>query len=347
MKNHLLQKTLALLLSAVMLTGLAGCGASSRGTEAAADTAFSTESYAAGAAEYGMEEEWTDEVTMDEGSEESTGTDVISDPSASRKLIYYHDLTIQTTAYEDLLEQVDGLIQQYGAYVENSSEYGSSLSGQDIRSCYMTIRIPASSLEEFEGALSGALGDTGAIINRSERVEDITLSYTDVESRLTALETEQERLLELLAEADTVDDLLAIESRLSEIRYQLEDYESQKRLYDSQITYSYLNLSVDEVRMVEELASASVGERIAAGFTQTLQDLGDRVVDLFVFVVVNLPYLLIWAVVIALVVWIVRRMLKKSRARRAAARSNLPPVPPTPPTPPVPPQSGNPPQKPQ
>lgn len=89
------------------------------------------------------------------------------------------------------------------------------------------------------------VSEIGNVTQKNESVEDVTLQYVDVESRKKALETEQERLMELLSSAENMEDLLAIESKLSEVRYELENYGSQLRMLDNQIDYSTVNVDVE------------------------------------------------------------------------------------------------------
>ena len=70
-------------------------------------------------------------------------------------------------------------------------------------------------------------------------MDDVTLRYVDVDSHKKALETEQERLLALLEKAENVEDIITIENRLSDVRYELENYESQIRLLDNQDRLQY------------------------------------------------------------------------------------------------------------
>ena len=65
--------------------------------------------------------------------------------------------------------------------------------------------------------------------------ENVTLQYVSTESRVKALETEQTRLLELLENAETMEDLLTIEARLTDVRWELENYASQLRVLDNQV----------------------------------------------------------------------------------------------------------------
>ena len=73
------------------------------------------------------------------------------------------------------------------------------------------------------------------------------MNYVDVESHITALKTEQESLLKMLEQADTIETILAIQNQLTQVRYQLESYESQKRTYDNDLNYSAVYVYVQEV----------------------------------------------------------------------------------------------------
>ena len=96
-----------------------------------------------------------------------------------------------------------------------------------------TLRIPADGLEAFKQELQ----EKGTITRQSERVEDVTLNYVDVESHITALKTKQESLLKMLEQADTIETILAI--RISSPRCGINwRAMSQKRTHDNDINYS-------------------------------------------------------------------------------------------------------------
>mgnify|MGYP002226154573 CR=1 FL=1 len=89
----------------------------------------------------------------------------------------------------------------------------------------------------------------------------MTLTYVDLQSHRDALQTEQERLLQLLEQAESIEDIITIEQRLSDVRYQLESMESQLRSYDNQVDYSTVYLYIDEVEVytpVEEETHGNV-----------------------------------------------------------------------------------------
>lgn len=101
--------------------------------------------------------------------------------------------------------------------------------------------------------------------------------------------TEQERIWALLEKADTLEAVIALEERLSEIRYQLESMESQLKLYDNQVDYSTVSIHISEVAVYTPTGSQSVGTRIQDGFKRNLTSVKTAVVDLFVLVASTLP----------------------------------------------------------
>ena len=107
----------------------------------------------------------------------------------------------------------------------------------------MTVRIPAQQLDAFLSSVS----EVSNVISRNDSVSDVTLQYVDMESHKKALTAEQDRLLELLEQAESVEDIITIESRLSDVRYQIESMESQLRTLQNQVSYSTVYLDIQEV----------------------------------------------------------------------------------------------------
>ncbi len=117
----------------------------------------------------------------------------------------------------------------------------------------------------------------------------------------------------LAGKAESLDAVVALEARLSEIRYELESYTSQLRLYDNQVDYSTVSIYMREVKDLTPTAPDSIGTRIQKGFNRSLNNLGEAVTDLIVWLAVNSPILFVLAVIIGAVVLIVRRLSRKLR----------------------------------
>ena len=151
-----------------------------------------------------------------------------------------------------------------------------SYGGSQQRHADIRARIPADRLDRFVETVESA----GNVTSKQEQVTDVTLQYSDAESRKKSLEIEQERLWALLEKADSLDAVVALEARLSEIRYELESYTSQLRLYDNQVDYSTVSIYMREVKDLTPTAPDSIGTRIQKGFNRSLNNLGEAVTDL-------------------------------------------------------------------
>ena len=156
-------------------------------------------------------------------ADSETGNTTKADLPINQKLIRTIWLDTETEDMDAMLSAVEEKVAQLEGYIENRSlQNGSMYSGRRSRYGSLTIRIPAENLDAFITNMSGISN----IVSNRETTEDVTLSYVENESRVTALETEQSRLLELLAKAETMDDILLIENRLTEIRGELEKAKS-------------------------------------------------------------------------------------------------------------------------
>ena len=300
------RKLLALLLSLSLLLALAGCGAK---TEAAYDAAAPQE---AGNGKFMVTETMADNSLTEESAASASVPE-------NRKWIVTVDMSAETEDMDILIAGIQEQIDALGGYVQNQRiSNGSYRSNYRYRSANLTVRIPAESVDSFTEKVSGMANVTRS----SKDLEDITLSYVATESRMKALQTEEERLLELMAKADTMSDLLEIEARLTDVRYELENYASQLRLYDNQIDYATIYLSIDEVQEYTPVEEPTFFERIKTTFGNALEGLGDGIVNITVFLVGNSPYILTFGILIFAIVklrgkWKFRkiRFRKKSAAK--------------------------------
>ena len=155
------------------------------------------------------------------------------------------------------------------------------------------------------------------VVTYNESTENVTLRYVSTESRMKALEVEQERLLELLGKAENMADLLEIEARLTDVRYELENVTSQLRVLSNQVDYATIHLYISQVKVYTEVEEQTVWQRIGSGFKENLRSIGEDMTDFFVWLVTYSPQLILWAVIIAAAVVI----LKKKRAKKKASRA--------------------------
>ena len=297
------QKKLLALLLALILTAsvLTGCG-----SKATSDSAV-MESPAAP-----IESMKNEAVAEDMLYSTGGGMMGNSNVQTNQKLIRRVYINAETEDLETLLTSLTAQIRAVGGYIENQELYnGSAYASYRHRSANLTIRIPAEQLDGFIGQVQ----DVSNVVNYNESQEDVTLTYVSTESRIKALETEQDRLLELLAKAENMSDLLEIEARLTDVRYELERVTSQLRVMANQVDYATVNLYIDQVKVYTEVEEQTVWQRIASGFTKNLRSLGESLVDLFVWIVTYSPQLVIFGALLTGAGILLRRRKKTPRAK--------------------------------
>ena len=221
-----------------------------------------------------------------------------------RKWIITMDMHVEAEDLDVLMPQLEQKISSFGGYVEDQNLHnGSNYATHRYRSANLTVRIPEEKVDSFTGDVSGMAN----VVSQNLRREDITLKYVATASRVTALETEETRLLELLAQAETMADLLEIEARLTDVRYELENYASQLRLLDNQIDYATIYLYIEEVQEYTPIEEPGFFQRIRTTFDHALEGLGDGIVNITVFLVGNSPYILVFAVLTFVIVKLAKR----------------------------------------
>ena len=294
-------------LAAVFLLTMTGCGGGAKNMSAGMDS----ESYAASEEAMPAEAQEYAEDTAADGGAITSESGLESVDLSNRKLIRTVRLEMQTKEFDALIDGIRKQVQEMGGYIESSSMWGNSYYNSGTRNCEYTVRIPSEHLDEFVQVV----GELGNVTYKNESVEDVTLQYVDVESHKKALETEQERLLELMEQAESLEDLLAIESRLSEVRYGLENYGSQKRLLDNQIDYSTINLSIAEVERITETGEKSFFQEIAERFGNSLYMVGKGLRGFVIGLIGSLPVLAVWAAVIAGLVVLIQKLFYRKKKK--------------------------------
>lgn len=327
-KNDVKRLLCGMMAAALIFAG--GCGEKSTATsDAIANKSFKSEtmgmsvgetaSFGDYAAEDVCEEaEYYDEAAGESGSSAETITE--SAQSTSRKLIRTVGLDVETQEFDSLKDDIESKVKELGGYIENSNIYngqrrydyetgGYTTSG--LRHANMTIRIPSDKLDAFVNNIA----ENSNIVNKSESTRDVTLDYVDIDSKKKALQAEEKRLLEMLETADTIENMIYIEDRLTNVRYQIESSESQLRTYDNQVDYSTVNLNLSEVKDLTEvpadpLTEPTAWERISKGFTKSANDVLEGLENFFIGLIVASPYLILWAVIIGIIALIFTLFIK-------------------------------------
>ncbi|MCG4527787.1 DUF4349 domain-containing protein [Intestinimonas massiliensis (ex Afouda et al. 2020)] len=232
------------------------------------------------------------------------------------KLIQRADYEVQTTDYPAAETALEALVERCGGYFEYQETSGGGYYESAARRWgSFTIRVPK---EQYD-AFTGSVGEVGHVVSQSGSAEDVGQNYSDIELRLQTQRTKQERLLALLEKAATMEDIISLENALSETEYQIEQYTSDLKRYDSLIDFATIELRLTEVARISDEPGevAPLGTRVASAFGEGLHSFGDGLGNLAVWLAYHAVGVAAFLAVLAGAGLAVRRRLRKRGAVRA------------------------------
>ena len=344
-----MNKILSILLALMLVLSLCACGSSGKSSYAAHQTSAAesgpmpypmTEEPAAAYDDYAMYD-WdeaepesmyggfsagSNSVAAAGKTEESSSAPAIN----PEKIIYSANAQLETTTFDDTVAAIARMIESYGGFVESSSVNGANYYNRargtaSLRSASYTIRVPS---ENFL-AMMNALPTLGNVPYTNTYTENVTSQYYDVQARLKAYQAQENRLIEMMTVAETVEDIITIEDRLTEIRYEIDSMQSRLNNWDRRVSFSSVYLDVSEVNeyTAPETVKVTYGQKLAAAVKSGLKTVGDFFSDFLLWFLEALPTLILLAVIVVIVLMIIRRIRatkgvrQEKKARRAAEKA--------------------------
>lgn len=323
-RQHLLT---AILTFVVVL--LSACGESAYEVTDAAEAKAQTEV----AEEYDTED--TTELAVaagadmaETGAEDAEG--VVSGESTTDnladKIIYSAYGELETTEFDASVQAVYDLVERYNGFIETSSITGNDLQSAAYsyfqgRIAQFTLRVPSDSYS----TVTSDLNSVGNVTYLTSDATNITAQYTDVQAQLSAYETQEERLLEIMEQATTVEDMIQLESRLGEVRSEIEQLKTQLENWDRQVNYSTVSLVINEVEeLTPEPAEEEPGywEQVGQAFLNSLQWVGRAAKEGFKLLVAAIPIVLPVLIVILILVLLCRRAERRRKQKQEQQRNN-------------------------
>ncbi len=306
---RLLASALALLL---LMSALVACGASGSSD---ANNSPAIGDYDAG----GMEGKPTEDVKVD-----------LSTGDYERKIIRTVTMSCETKAYDDALTAIMSALTVHGGYVETSTTSGTGYSDDkySARRATYTLRVPAESLDRFLEALRTDEGIR--IVSQSSDSDEITATYYDTQTRLETLEAEKTSLtamLEGFTDYQSISAMLEVQERLYDVIEEIETLKTKLNLYDSQVAFSTVHLTLQEVITYTQAVEPSFGKRLVNAFTESWTDFGEGCQDFAVWFVEAFPTLLVLGAIAAAVVLCIRRASKKKKQKQQLKSNDNPPKP--------------------
>lgn len=235
-----------------------------------------------------------------------------------KKIIQNAYVVMETLSFDDVVSKVKENTYEFKGYFESMRIDGKRMDvDDDMQNRYAnyTIRIPKDKYEEF----LSSFGKLGNIIVNELNSEDVTDRYIDTEARLSALKVQEQRLLEIMSNATEIEDIIALEERLSEVRYEIEKYTGDIRKWDNLVEFTTIQLEVREVREISEPVPDGLLKRSTEQFNNSIDTMSELLQMLVVLSFGVAPFFLVIIIPIGLVV----RYFDKRRTRYGASKKTI------------------------
>ena len=307
-----LKSAVALLLSLIVLASLCACSAKSQSAKYdAAPMEQMAEAPAAAAEMSGMSTNYAADTSASSpaAAQENLGP---------RKIVYNADMSLTVddpaAALAELIDRNTAL----GGYLSTSYTRTDELGAYR---CTVELKVPADRLEE----LVNAAKTVGKVDSYQLSSDDITLSYYDIEARLSAAKAEEAQLLTVLRQCETVEDILLVRAQLGDVRADIESYQGQINLWDNLVAYATLFVSISrtqraavetENELIAIWKASDVWKRMARGF----QNSARFVVNAIGAVGIFLAYAALPVGIVCGIVFLFVKFNKKAKARRQARK---------------------------
>lgn len=303
MKNKCTLRILVFVLLTFILSSLlCACG-----SDSVVNNGYTSDEYA-----YLTDDSFSD--TAASGSEESAS---VKDARKIIETVYYR---VQTKNFDEFVSALETQALSAGGYIEQSDISGNAYDDVGSRYATFTFRIPSDKVDDFTNTVS----DNSTVTSKTVNTEDVTLEYVDIESRIKALKVEKESLETLLGSATSTTEIIEIRDMLTDVIYEIESYESQLRTYDNLVDYTTITVEIDEVEHPVVVHEQTTWQRIGTNLADNFRGLWNFLVELFVFIVSSLPYLLFIGVIVVVVIVVIKRAKRKSKSKEKKKNTSLP-----------------------
>ncbi len=239
----------------------------------------------------------------------------IVDPGSAanygKKIIYTVNMNLEAADAAKAVKDISAAAVEMGGYV-SAMQYD-----KNTHTAWITVRIAPEKLSPFTERV-GAMGKT---LGQTMSSEDVTSSYTDLQSRLTNAQFQEQQLQEIMKKAEKVEDILKVRTELNNVQQEIEQLKGQIRLMDNQVGFSTVTISVQQpavtVQKDETGAQfwgfAAIWQKIERGVSDSFNWTLNAIGAIFIAISYLIVPLIILAVIAVVIVWIIKAANKKKK----------------------------------
>ncbi len=335
-----MKKIIAYFMILVLALSFAGCGQSDKysgatapadydekgfNTNGGAEVSGATADYDV-AAESEYSEDYQDETAKN--SEIDVNSTVKAKAAGSQSslnkdmLVYRGNLTLESVNFDKSLDMIKAMIKDYDAFTQSENlqmnEYAK------YRTYTASIRVASSKYEDFMDAASNA---EATVTSKNSNAENVSQEYSDTAKALEIYEAKEARYIEQIKTIKDEKALIQLEDSLTDLQVTIAQLKTRKSQIETDVAYSYVNITLTEVKVIEEGKESTFKDRLKATLSESGQNFLNFLEGLLFLLIRCLPELIvIFLIVFAIVKFVIfikrRKKAKKEKKDKALSEES-------------------------
>lgn len=171
----------------------------------------------------------------------------------TRKVIKTVEMHVEDSEPDSVQKLIVDIAESNGGFVLTTDQSISDASSGVRDSVAITIRVPA---EKFAGVVDAIRNSCDRFLVESMKGEDVTEEFVDVQARLRAKKALEDQFLQIMKQSESVDEALTVQSRLADVRTEIEKIEGRIRYLQNQSEMSTIKVLIQTPRSI---AAQSIG----------------------------------------------------------------------------------------
>ncbi|WP_182200686.1 DUF4349 domain-containing protein [Paraliobacillus salinarum] len=296
-------RVLFVLLFVFILFGCSGNGSSDDGadysSEIATEDAAMGESFSSNSKEGAVNE-------TSEQAEQQDGEELPKGAETDRKIIYNANVTLEVKDFQGTIERLEKEIDGAGGYIVSSDSYQIE---KNVHEGTITARIPQ---EQFEAFISMVEKSDMKVTQKNISGEDVTEQYVDLEARLKSKQVVEKRLLAFMEQAEKTEDLLKISNDLANVQEEIEQITGRMNYLKNKSDFATVSLHIQERRVdIVQDEDLNTWDKVQEQMKRSVNFLLSAGSSMIIFLIGNLPILIIFAIAGGIGYFVWRRQRNK------------------------------------
>ncbi len=168
---------------------------------------------------------------------------------SERKIKYNANVNLESNDYDLTKQVLNQIPDQFEGFYTYQNEYKRTYSNKDYRTYSLTFKVPVDKFDEVINAVK----EIGEVKSLNVQASDLTTQYNDAQAYLDSYKKEKVKIESLLARAESIDEIILIESKLTDLQRQIDNYQRQVTNINRQTDYSQVTVILEEKRPVTEV----------------------------------------------------------------------------------------------